>query len=429
VPCMPYAMRRYRATDALDPVAVDSMTDGDVLQATDLRNLSLEERAKAYEDVHGVATVPQHLDDDAHMKEAIGQLELKLRKTRDKQAYDLASFHYPKYTKDPRLLEQFLRAADFDVTIAARRIVLFFEKKLELFGKENLGRRISLQDLDPEVLEAYRLGCYQLFPKQVRDRSGRPVYFHISSTHGKTSKINLLKSFYYTILSGTQEMSPKDHSRGVVLVIHFINVQDSPQEFLRFIMMGMNAAKATPIKVAGLHVCCDNPSLKGAISLVQLSVSTNARVRIRVHFGSYIESLYSLMAFGIDLSIFPMKDETSIEKGTFQTMMELRQQREQEEWKPPEMTPGDNDVLLGRGRPFRLHVGNVQFGNLVDQYRSRFNSANSKQEKAAIVNEILGIVQDQKGGRFLKLTPDGWELATSQEADRKVRHVIRPKAT
>jgi len=224
-------------------------------------------------------------------------------------------------------------------------------------------------------------------------------------------------------------MSPKDHSRGVVLVIHFINVQDSPQEFLRFIMMGMNAAKATPIKVAGLHVCCDNPSLKGAISLVQLSVSTNARVRIRVHFGSYIESLYSLMAFGIDLSIFPMKDETSIEKGTFQTMMELRQQREQEEWKPPEMTPGDNDVLLGRGRPFRLHVGNVQFGNLVDQYRSRFNSANSKQEKAAIVNEILGIVQDQKGGRFLKLTPDGWELATSQEADRKVRHVIRPKAT
>mmetsp|Transcript_13562 Transcript_13562/g.37367 ORF Transcript_13562/g.37367 Transcript_13562/m.37367 type:complete len:233 (-) Transcript_13562:406-1104(-) len=231
------------------------------------------------------------------------------------------------------------------------------------------------------------------------------------------------------MLAGIQEMSVDDHQRGSVIVIHFLGVEDTPQEFLDFIMRGMDVVRSLPLKAASLHICSDNPAFQNAVSLVQLSVTQRARVRLRLHFGSYLEIVYALQSFGISASIFPMEIESHVDQERFQLYLQQRKQREEAEWTNTELSPQDNDVLLGRGKPYQSHSGNVQFGNLIDRYRQEYMATVDKDARLSLVLNILRIVREDMGGRFLKLNASGkfWQVATEEEARRKARHVLRPK--
>ena len=60
------------------------------------------------------------------------------------------------------------------------------------------------------------------------------------------------------------------------------------------------------------------------------------------------------------------------------------------------------DVLLGRGRPFFGHPGNLYLFKLVGQYRSRYNDKTTTYgKKNEICDEIVELIH-QSGGRFLK---------------------------
>ena len=60
------------------------------------------------------------------------------------------------------------------------------------------------------------------------------------------------------------------------------------------------------------------------------------------------------------------------------------------------------DVLLGRGRPFFGHPGNLYLFKLVGQYRSRYNDKKTTYgKKNEICDEIVESIH-QSGGRFLK---------------------------
>ena len=71
----------------------------------------------------------------------------------------------------------FLRAEKFDVHNTAKRIVLHFEKKLELFGIDKVGREILLSDLTHDEVEWFK--CGNLQPLLQRDCVGRQILFSI----------------------------------------------------------------------------------------------------------------------------------------------------------------------------------------------------------------------------------------------------------
>ena len=94
--------------------------------------------------------------------------------------------------------------------------------------------------------------------------------------------------------------------------------------------------------------------------------------------------------------------------------------------------PGPNDVLLGKGKSFQNHEGNVVFRAIVDQWRPKYDAAPRKSDKSWITNAILKVVQNEKGGRFLDRFKGldggvGWLEVDDKRAKEKVALCFRSK--
>lgn len=64
-------------------------------------------------------------------------------------------------------------------------------------------------------------------------------------------------------------------------------------------------------------------------------------------------------------------------------------------------TPAPHDVLSGRGGNVNAHPGNSQFRDLVKVRKEDYSLAHSKDEKALICRQVIALVVDELGGRFL----------------------------
>jgi hypothetical protein len=141
--------------------------------AKEMNQLSVEEREKVLEDIHGIArAVDEPLDS---VKNSLVLLEEELSKiTRNKRvAFDLAKSQSEDYVSSEKLRLMFLRAESFDAYKAASRMVRFFDEKYKLFGADKLTKDIVLADLDPDDIAALETGFYQVLPE--KDCAGRKV--------------------------------------------------------------------------------------------------------------------------------------------------------------------------------------------------------------------------------------------------------------
>ena len=91
--------------------------------------------------------------------------------------------------------------------------------------------------------------------------------------------------------------------------------------------------------------------------------------------------------------------------------------------------PTEYDVLLGRGRPFIDHKGNIRMREIVEGYKERYEMA-GKHEKTAITKEVVHMIKTVgvlKTARFLKQDPAtlDWIEVSEKEAHMKVGHRLR----
>jgi hypothetical protein len=140
--------------------------------AQEMAQLSVEEREKALEDVHGIAhAVDEPLD---YVETSLVLLEEELSKITNKAAYDLAKLQSKDYVSSEKLRLMFLRADSFDACKAASRMVRFFDEKYELFGADKLTTDIVLADLDPDDIAVLENGFCQVLSE--KDCAGRKVF-------------------------------------------------------------------------------------------------------------------------------------------------------------------------------------------------------------------------------------------------------------
>jgi hypothetical protein len=141
--------------------------------AKELNQLSVNEREKVLEDVHGIARESVDEPPD-YVRNRLVLLEQELSKiTRNKAAYDLAKLQSKEYVSSEKLGLMFLRAESFDACRAAARMVRFFDEKYELFGADKLTTDIVLADLDPDDIAVLDKGFCQVLPE--KDCAGRKV--------------------------------------------------------------------------------------------------------------------------------------------------------------------------------------------------------------------------------------------------------------
>jgi hypothetical protein len=153
------------------PTECPTLAEASALLAKEMNQLSVDEREKVLEDVHGI---PRVVDEPQEFIEAcLALLESELTNISNKAAYDLASSMSKEYTSSKRLRLMFLRAESFDPPKAASRMVRFFDEKYELFGGDKLTKDITLADLDPDDISTIENGLIQVLPS--KDCAGRKV--------------------------------------------------------------------------------------------------------------------------------------------------------------------------------------------------------------------------------------------------------------
>lgn len=154
------------------PPEVDlTAQEADALLATEMAQLSVEERDQVLNEIHGVADEAD--ENPESVMRTLAQFEEELQYIPRREAYELAKSMSVDYVSSRKLLLMFLRAERFDVKKAALRMVRFFESKLELFGPDLLTKDIKMDDLNEDDLECLWSPFSQTLPQ--RDSSGRGI--------------------------------------------------------------------------------------------------------------------------------------------------------------------------------------------------------------------------------------------------------------
>lgn len=153
---------------SVDPEEVDA------LLAKELYSMSLEEREKLYEEIHGVHDDVDETPDFLRTKLTALEMEIQLLIVQRKAEFYQIAFRLSETSMTDRNFRlMFLRAEYYNPQNAARRIMQFLERKKKYFGEETLGRPLLLTDMNEDDMECLRSGILQLLP--TRDSVGRAV--------------------------------------------------------------------------------------------------------------------------------------------------------------------------------------------------------------------------------------------------------------
>jgi hypothetical protein len=220
-----------KGLDSLSLQDVEGVTPilSEHLIASQLNQLSTNERNFVLQDIHGVADLVEETTE--FVQDSIGKLQQKLDsfvlKDQQQNPHNPSAFvqsvqqdigqrqklhhTYRQSTSspssssppgscsptDPDFLLSFLRADQFHVTKAAERIVRYFEEKRFLFGSENLTNNIRMDQLDEESMQVLQVGRMQLLP--ARDSAGRAVLLGVRKLQTELQDENSLVSYVFTL--------------------------------------------------------------------------------------------------------------------------------------------------------------------------------------------------------------------------------------
>jgi hypothetical protein len=133
------------------------------------------------------------------------------------------------------------------------------------------------------------------------------------------------------------------------------------------------------------------------------------------------------MTFGVPVQFVPVSYEGELKTGNHNKWLAKREARDnglkQMGWFDGLDLPARNDVLLGRGKPFQDHPGNICMRNLVELHIEEYQIAPMGQKNVMAAK----IVQATKlHGLFVKKRPDGWwEEVNDADATMKVLKTFR----
>jgi len=202
----------------------------------------------------------------------------------------------------------FLRAERYDSKKAATRLIEYFEEKRRLFGVDKLTTKIQLKDVDAETTECLESGQISLLPG--RDRAGRAIIVGTNrlaiNKEKRENKNSILRAFW--ILWSIALEDVETETNGVVFVNYAIGEarENNNDGYDGRIRDWGNVLRALPLRIASIHWCVENHTLKQAANLSALMLGGSNFVRVRCHAGSDMEVQYDLMTFGIPTSLFPI---------------------------------------------------------------------------------------------------------------------------
>jgi len=418
----PYSSNDIEPQEDLDPKVTDS------LLAKELMKMSFNDRNNISEETHGVRSLA--VDETPQIqREGLSALqrELDCLPPSEKEAYDKAKALPVTYVNDPDFQLRFLRVDLFDANKAAKRIALYLDLLLKLFGIEVLKRPLRTTDFKgKEEKSCLRGGLVQLLP--YRDRSGRRVMVILSDlmSHNHSMRVKLFL-YLLTVAAECEETQKK----GVLFVMwpgKNTNIRVPSAEEREICSKSFSAF---PLRVVGFHFCWPDTSFFHFVrSFFILVMGPNIRARVHFHSGERQELSYKLMGFGIPVQLLPTTESGVIKTKNHGQWSKTRQLLERKAADTPTIQPtsligaiecpGLNDVLYERTKPCMFHPGNSRFKGLIEDKKEEhalLSQTGKRDFSWSIVEEI-----EKRGGRFLT-----WDRKSGYWIQLRDRSEIRLK--
>lgn len=193
----------------------------------------------------------------------------------------------------------------------------------------------------------------------------------------------------------------------------------------------------SPVRLVVAHNCFSEQIYKVFLSWTLKLSTQDVRARVKLHFGTTQECVYSLLSYGISAEGLPVSS-TEGEVKTKRHRDWLRANATQEQrsiegrLRPRTSNgaahlwvsiPETTDVLLGKGRNSPSHAGNTKLVKLINEHLREYNECR-KGGKTEIVAKIIRLVQTD--GRFLIQDNDGvWVHAEEEEVKMRVSQRFR----
>lgn len=275
---------------------------------------------------------PPSLIDESLLKLDLELLRINFHR---KQAYNKVLKSKREYVLDKKFRLKFLRAEKFDAALAASRLVLHFEEKLELFGEDLLGREILLSDLDEDDLDTLNMGYLQVL--QQPDTNNRKVLFYyraISDCYKRRE--NILKVLWYVsnVISEDEDVQ----KLGVVNVVYNVGgwVEHSfDYEKSRRVSRSF---RAIPLRFASFFVCLDEGAWMTVVDAFSFMISKYLRIRLRVIIGDHVESQEKLKAVGVPSSVLPIDNtKNKLLLDAHKKWIESRREKEDQKYAAPDL--------------------------------------------------------------------------------------------
>eukprot|EP00980_Cylindrotheca_fusiformis_P002560 scaffold607_cov109-Cylindrotheca_fusiformis.AAC.6 len=411
----------------------DTADSLDRIVAAEMEKLSLREREKVYEDVHGVSDVVQETPE--LIASCLEQMDREINLINEKDAYEQAKLQSLDLVTNRKFRLAFLRCTSFNPKRAALHLVKYFGYKLELLGTEKLGSYpVALGDIGVAATRIVELGAVQVLPN--RDSKGRAVVVFSPSVlepmmeQGDPIPI-MAKAIWYSMSMLSED--EETQKMGVVGVLIMSGLSERHEIHHRKLLWRITIiGQVLPFRLVCLHYCNTTSSSfpSALLSMVALMVHSIVRVRIRTHNGSHTECLYKLMSFGIPVQEFPFTEKGDVQRTNHVNWMKQRRKKETYLSKYPPIEgavilPSNYDVLWGRGKHVFRHPGNRLLYELVETYYDQYNQL-SKDGKTSLADQLVAVVHGFSG-RFMKLDKESgmWVEVSIIEAREKVTHRFR----
>lgn len=230
------------------------------------------------------------------------EAELGLIATADKADWIQAMAKCPELVAEDSKLK-FLRCEVFNADLAAKRLVKYWKKRVEIFGEKAFSPLTLDEGLSDDQVAVER-GVMTLLGS--KDPSGRSLIYwdpsHLDSTKYTTE--SMVRAFWYVLHAATEDLEAQQH--GVIVIVdpqraYFSQFDSTIGKLFMNSMSGV-----LPLRLSGIHICYPPYFVSMVLPIVKMFMPERMQKRIRFHTGSQEDVIRTLNdQFGLAPSMLP----------------------------------------------------------------------------------------------------------------------------
>jgi CRAL/TRIO domain len=191
--------------------------------------------------------------------------------------------------------------------LAAKRMVAYWAKRLEIFGPERAFLPLTLTSgiLIDKDLVALRIGVGRSLPEKV-DPGNRSILFADPSRqdHSLYDTINMVRAFWYTLHAVLEDEDTQ--KKGLIMMVypHKAQLAQFDRSLANQLMGSIRGC--LPVRMSAMHLCHPPAFFQVIFPIMKLLMGARLRKRVQIHFGTTEHVLGRLESkFGLSRTKLP----------------------------------------------------------------------------------------------------------------------------